>query len=82
MVFKAFFRISVESLLFNTANETKIFCVVKDSYVYISQLCKSINDNTKDDIQENCDDKQEEGQIVNGPKVESLRIFRSSRLGR
>jgi hypothetical protein len=82
MVLEPFICISVKALLFNTANETQVSCVIDDSNIYVSQLSKGIDDDTENDIEKNCDDKQEERQIVNGPEKESLSICRVMRLGR
>lgn len=64
MMIEAFFRIPFKSWFFNSANEANILCVVYNSNIDISQLCESIDNNTENNIQQNCNNQKEERQII------------------
>ena len=80
MILEALISISIKSLLFDTTNETNVFGVFNDTDIDVSQLSESINNNTEDNIQQNCNNQKEERQIINRSEVETLRILRNSRL--
>ena len=58
---EALFGILIEHLPFMVANEAYVFHVSLGFIFLTSQLGKSINDNTENDVQQDCDDDQEEG---------------------
>ena len=61
MELKAFFGILIEHLPFMVANEANIFHVRFRFIFKTSQLGESIDDNTENDVEQNCNDDQEEG---------------------
>ena len=79
---EAVLRLSVKSLLFTITNKAKILHVNICLALIVSQLSEGIDDNTEDNIQKNCDDQEEEGQIIDRAKVEALAILWYGRLGR
>jgi hypothetical protein len=58
---EALFGILIEHLPFMVANEAYVFHVSLGFIFLTSQLGKSINDNTENNVQQDCDDDQEEG---------------------
>ena len=80
VILEALISISIKSLLFDTTNETNVFGVFNDTDIDVSQLSESINNNTEDNIQQNCNNQKEERQIINRSEVETLSILWSSRL--
>jgi len=58
---EALFGILIEHLPFMVANEAYVFHVSLGFIFLTSQLGESINDNTENDVQQDCDDDQEEG---------------------
>ena len=58
---EALFGILIEHLPFMVANEAYVFHVSLGFIFLTSQLSESINDNTENDVQQDCDDDQEEG---------------------
>jgi len=80
MKLKALFGILIEHLPFMVADEAFVFHVSLGIVFLTSQLGESINNNTEDDVEQNCDDDQEECQIINSSEVESLDVFLGSGL--
>jgi hypothetical protein len=60
VMIKAVFCVSVQNLSINATNEASVILIFYNFSSQGSQLSKSINDNTKDNIQQNCNDNQEE----------------------
>jgi len=80
MVLKAFFRIFVEHGFVNSTDEADVFRVLNNPNVDVSQLSESIDNNSEDDVQQDCNNEQEEGQIVERPEVETLGVLRDGSL--
>lgn len=80
MALKAYIGIFVKHSFVNSTDETDVFGVINNPNVDVSKLSKSINDNTEDDVQQDCDNEQEEGQIIKRPEVETLSVFWDSSL--
>jgi hypothetical protein len=80
MEVKALVCIPIKLLFINIANETSVLHVFVTSLSLISELGKSINNNTKDNVEQNCNNQKEEGEIHYTSEVESLNIFFCSRL--
>lgn len=78
--FEAFVSVSIECLSLKVANEAFVLLIFKHVHLLTSKLGKRINNNTENDVEQNCNDDQEEGQIVNGSEVEPLDILGSCRL--
>lgn len=78
---KAFLSVPVKSLSADAANETNILAVFIGLTFLVSQLCKCINDDTENNIEQDCDDEQEEGQIVGRTEVETLFVLGGCCLG-
>jgi hypothetical protein len=78
---EAALHLSVELLLLDVANEAKVPHVVVSLLLVVSQLGEGVDDDTEDDVQQDCDDEEEEGQIVDRTEVETLAILRDCRLG-
>ena len=57
---KAFPRITIHNLPVNIADETCILDIIRFFNSFLSQLRKSINNNTEDNIEQDCNDDQEE----------------------
>lgn len=72
---KALLCVPVERLPANTTDEANILAVLVSLSLLVSQLCERINNDTEDDIKKNCDDEQEEGQIVGRAEVETLLVL-------
>jgi len=80
MVLKAFFRIFVEYGFVNSTDEADVLRVLNNPNVDVSQLSESIDNNSEDDVQQDCNNEQEEGQIVERPEVETLGVLRDGSL--
>ena len=72
MELEALLRVPVKRLSIDAANKAHILYVIIRLSLLISQLGKSINNDTENNVQQNCDDKQEEGQIISRSEVEAL----------
>lgn len=77
---EAFLSISIKCLPLKVANEAFVLLIFKHVHLLTSKLCKRINNNTEDNVKQNCNDDQEECQIVNGSEVEALDVLGSCRL--
>ena len=77
---KALFCVSVKHLPIDVANEANVFDIIVGLGFLISQLSKSVNDDTKDDVQQYCDHDQEEGQVINCSEIKALDILNDSSL--
>lgn len=77
---KALFCVSVEHLPIDIANEASVLDVVVCIGFRVSQLSKSVNDDTEDNVQQNCDHDQEEGQVINCSEIKALDILNDSSL--
>ena len=77
---KALFCVSVEHLPIDVANEADVFDIIVSIGFLISQLSKSVDDDTKDNVQQYCDHNQEEGQVINSSEIKALDIFNNSSL--
>lgn len=60
MVLKALFGIFIKHSFVYSANETCVLSVSDNSDVNVSQLSESIDNNTENDVEQDCNDKQEE----------------------
>ena len=58
---EAFFSVSIEGLSLKVADEAFVLLILKHVHLLTSKLGKRINDNTEDDVEQNCNDDQEEG---------------------
>ena len=75
---KAFPRITIHYLPVNVTYETSVLDVIRFFNGFQSQLCKRINDDTEDNVQQDCDDDQEDREIEDSSEVETLDVFWSS----
>jgi hypothetical protein len=75
MEVKAFICVSVKFLLVDVTDEATIFHIFVTGQTLVSELRERINNNTEDDIQQNCDHKQEKCEIDYSSEIESLNIF-------
>jgi hypothetical protein len=75
VVLEALLCVPVERLSIDAANEAHILAIIIGLTLLISQLRKCIDNDTKDDVQQDCDDEQEEGQVVCGSEVETLKVL-------
>ena len=64
--------ILLENQLSKIANETLLNPVIIVLLRIISHLGECINNDTEDNIQQDCDDEQEESQIVSRPEIKAL----------
>jgi hypothetical protein len=74
-------RLPVKGLLVDVANEAVVPHVIVSLTLVVSQLGEGVDDDTEDDVEQDCDDQEEEGQIVDRPEVETLAVLRDCRLG-
>ena len=64
MKFETLIGVSVKGLPFNAANEADIPIVIVRLTLLVSQLGKGIDDDTEDDVQQDCDHQEEERQVI------------------
>jgi hypothetical protein len=72
---KACFTFSLEGLLVGSTDETVVPHVSVGFTLLVSQLREGIDDDTVNNVQQDCDDQQEERQITHSSKVETLSIL-------
>ena len=60
MELKAFFRFSVKLLFLNIADEAEIFHIFNGLRFLISELCKCINDDTENNVEQDCNNDHKE----------------------
>lgn len=77
MEVKALICIPIELLFINIANEAQVLHIFFASTPLISQLSKCINNNTKNDIEQNCNNQQEKREVHYRPEIESLQVLSS-----
>lgn len=80
MELEALLRVPVKCLSIDAANKAHILAVIIRLSLLISQLRESIDNDTENNVQQNCDDEQKEGQIIGGSEVEALEVLRCSSL--
>lgn len=82
MKLESLFSVFIKNSFVDSADKAGVLRVLYDLKIYFSQLRERIDDNSEDDIQQNCDNKQEERKIVERPEVEALSVFRNCSLCR
>ena len=81
MMLKPLIGFSFENLPVQVADEAFVFDILISCGFQVTQLGKGVDDNTEDDVQQNCDHDQEETKIVHTSEIEPLEIGVSCRLG-
>lgn len=69
------FCVSFQYWSVDTADEAVVFDIVKFVLGCISQLGEGIDNDTENNIEQDCDNDQEESQIKDSPEVEALNIL-------
>mmetsp|Transcript_6821 Transcript_6821/g.10995 ORF Transcript_6821/g.10995 Transcript_6821/m.10995 type:complete len:259 (-) Transcript_6821:7817-8593(-) len=80
VVLESFVCVAVKHLPVEVTDEAEILDVFVSLGLEVSQLCEGVNDNPEDDVQQNCNQNQEETQVVAGSEVEALQIHVHGRL--
>ena len=80
MLQEAVLHLAIKALRVLIANEALVPLVFHPGRVLVSQLCKGIDDDTEDNVQQNSHNQEEERQIEDGAEVEALRVRIDSRL--
>lgn len=69
------FCVSFQDWSVDSADEAVVFDIVKFVLGCISQLGEGIDNNTENNVEQDCDNDQEESQIKDRPEVETLTIL-------
>jgi hypothetical protein len=69
------FGVSFQYWSVDSADEAVVFDIVKFVLGCISQLGEGIDNNTENNVEQDCDNDQEESQIKDSPEVETLTIL-------
>ena len=69
------FCVSFQYWSVDAADEAVVFDIGKFGLGCISQLGEGIDNNTENNVEQDCDDDQEESQIKHSPEVETLAIL-------
>ena len=77
MELKALLSFSVELLFLDIADKTEVFHIFNSLRFLISKLRKRINDDTENNVEQDCNNDHKEWQIINGSEVEPLNVLRS-----
>ena len=81
VVLEAFFGVSIEYLSVEIANEAEVLDILICLRFKVTKLSEGVDNNTKDDVEQDCDQDQEETQIVASSEIESLLVLTDRRLG-